>query len=361
MKSASNTAEQNLDPVERAGGVVPRLLFWFFLFIPGLGFAQQPGVRNIQNIFDPQSKPAQLIHSTAALTLLVCFGIFVVVGGLLFFAVWRYRRKGAEDDNEEPPQVYGSAAIELAWTVPPLLIVTMLVLATARTIGEVQNAKFPDDALQITIVGHRFWWEVRYPQFNIVTANEIHVPVSYLSAPRPVRMTLESADVVHGFWVPQLNGKTWLVPNRKNEMWIQPSSLGTFVGNCTVFCGPQHANMLIRVMVQPPDDFFDWVAQQQAPPMARPAGEEGKKAFVANTCGTCHRIGGTATDGVFGPDLTHFGSRDTLGSGVAPNNEENLRIWLRNPQALKPGCLMPDMRLDDKQVDQILVYLKGLK
>ncbi|HWC19255.1 MAG TPA: cytochrome c oxidase subunit II transmembrane domain-containing protein, partial [Terriglobales bacterium] len=180
MKSASNTAEENLDPVERAGGSVPRLLFWFFLFIPGLAFAQQPGVRNIQNIFDPQSKPAQLIHITSALTLLVCFGIFVVVAALLFFAVWRYRRKGSEDDNEEPPQVYGSAAIELAWTVPPLLIVTMLVLATARTIGEVQNAKFPDNALQITVVGHRFWWEVRYPQFNVVTANEIHVPVSYL-------------------------------------------------------------------------------------------------------------------------------------------------------------------------------------
>jgi cytochrome c oxidase subunit 2 len=361
MKSASHAAEQNLDLVERAVGPASRLLFLFSFLSPELALAQDRSVRNIQNIFDPLSKPAQLINNTAALTLLVCFGIFVIVSALLFYAVWRYRQKGSEDDTEEPPQVYGSAAIELAWTIPPLLVVVMLTLATARTIGEIQNAKFPDDALQLTIIGHRFWWEVRYPQYNIVTANEIHVPVSYLSTPRPVRMTLESADVVHGFWVPQLNGKTWLVPNHKNTMWIEPTSLGTFVGNCTVFCGPQHANMLIRVVVHPPDDFFDWITQQQAPPMPHPAGEAGKKAFVANSCGTCHRIGGTASDGVFGPDLTHFASRETLGSGVAPNNDENLRVWLRDPQALKPGCLMPAMKLDDKQVDQILAYLKGLK
>ena len=170
----------------------------------------------------------------------------------------RYRQKPTDDDTTEPPQVYGSTAIELAWTVPPILIVVVLALATARTVGEIQNPKFGGHPLQVRIVGHRFWWEVHYPKYDIVTANEIHVPVSYLSAQRPVELTLTSADVVHGFWVPELNGKKWVVPDRENQWWIQPTSLGTYLGNCTVLCGLQHANMLIRVIAQAPEDFDAW-------------------------------------------------------------------------------------------------------
>jgi cytochrome c oxidase subunit 2 len=334
------------------------LLLLFTTLIPTKAHAQ---VRAIQNIFDPLSKPAELILNTAVLTLLICLGIFLVVSGLLIYAVWRYRRRPTDDNTHEPAQVYGSTAIELAWTVPPILIVVLLVLATARTIGEIKNVKYPDDALQVSVVGHRFWWEIRYPKYDIVTANEIHVPVSYLSAQRPIKLNLKSVDVVHGFWVPQLNGKSWVVPNEDNSLWIQPSSLGTYLGNCTVFCGPQHANMLIRVVVDSPDDFDKWITEQQKAPSLDPAAEVGRKAFMANSCGSCHRIGGTTADGVFGPDLTHYMSRETLGSGVAANTDENIRTWLKDPQVLKQGCLMPNMKLDEKDVDLILAYLKTLK
>ena len=234
--------------------------------LPGTVGAQSADqVRSVQNIFAPVGPPAESIYQTSVLCLLICLGIFVVVGGLLLYAVVRYRRRTTDDDTTEPPQVYGSTAIELAWTVPPILIVVVLALATARTVGEIQNPRFTGDPLQVRIVGHRFWWEVHYPKYNIVTANEIHVPVSYLSTPRPVEMTLISADVAHGFWVPELSGKQWLVPDRENKWWIQPTSLGIYLGNCTVLCGLQHANMLIRVVVESPEDFDTWVTRQQRP------------------------------------------------------------------------------------------------
>src|SRR6478609_1642080 len=165
--------------------------------LPGTAGAQSSDqVRSVQNIFAPVGPPAELLHQTATLVLLICLGIFVIVGGLLFYAVVRYRQRPTDDDTTEPPQVYGSTAIELAWTVPPILIVVVLALATARTVGEIKSPKYTGDPLEIRIVGHRFWWELHYPKYNITTANEIHMPVSYLSTPRPVEMTLQSADVV---------------------------------------------------------------------------------------------------------------------------------------------------------------------
>jgi cytochrome c oxidase subunit II len=387
MKAAHHPAGQDRDVIEGTSGIVqwPHCLVFFVLTIctglkvrsekfirvalllviatlPRTVYAQTADyVRAIQNIFDPLSKPAGLINDTARLVLLICLIIFLVVGGLLLYSVWRYRRKEGDDDTEEPSQVYGSNAIELAWTIPPILIVIVLVLITARTVGEINVTHSSKDTVQLRVIGHRFWWELQYPDYGVTAANEIHVPVSYLSTPRPIQMTLDSADVVHGFWVPQLNGKSWVVPNHRNMMWIQPSSLGTYLGNCTVYCGEQHANMLIRVIVEPPEDFDKWIAGQKSPPANDPSVEGGKKEFIENSCGTCHRIAGTPANGVFGPDLTHYMSRQTLGSGVAVNNDENLRSWLRDPQVLKPGCRMPNMKLDDKEVDLILAYLKTLK
>jgi cytochrome c oxidase subunit II len=386
MKSPDHLAWRDRDVTHGAGGIlrlvrrvsilIPTVgralrdhratLFWsvFLLFaaaLPGTASAQTADqVRSVQNIFEPIGAPAETVYRTSVLVLLICLGIFVIVGGLLLYAVVRYRQRPTDDDATEPPQVYGSTAIELAWTVPPILIVVVLSLATARTVGEIMNPKFAGDPLQIRIVGHRFWWELHYPKYNITTANEIHVPVSYLSTPRPIVLTLASADVAHGFWVPELNGKQWLVPDHDNEWWIQPSVLGTYLGNCTVLCGLQHANMLIRVIVESPEDFDRWVTREQRPPTFDPNVEEGRKAFIANTCGSCHRIEGTTANGIFGPDLTHFMSRQTLGAGVAPNDDKNLRSWLRDPQVLKPGCLMPEMKLDKQQVEQIVAYLKTL-
>jgi cytochrome c oxidase subunit II len=323
--------------------------------------AQDSTIRAIQNIFDPLSAPAEILYRVSLLVLAICAGIFLVVGGLLTYAIIRYRHKGTQDDSEEPPQVYGSAAIELAWTVPPILIVVVLVLVTARTIGEIQRPKLPTDAEQVRIIGHRFWWEVRYPKYDVVTANEIHVPLSDRSKRIATEFVLESADVIHGFWVPQLNGKTMLVPNYRNTMWVEPYKTGIYLGNCTVLCGAQHANMLIRVIVDPPDRYQQWLKEQKAMPANDQKVEEGQRQFIANSCGACHEIDGTNAKGVFGPDLTHFAGRQTLGSGVAENNEANLRSWLQDPQVLKPGCLMPNMKLGDKQLESILAYLRTLK
>jgi cytochrome c oxidase subunit II len=329
--------------------------------LSGIARGEDLPIRSVQNIFTPKSGPAETLFWLAVLVLGICVVIFLVVAGLLTYAIIRYRRRGPSDDESEPPQVYGGAAIELAWTVMPILIVVVLVLVTARTIGEISRPALGESDVQLRIIGHRFWWEVRYPKHNVVTANEIHVPVDSRDQPALTEITLESADVAHGFWVPELNGKTWAVPNYRNTMWIKPFLPAIYFGNCTVLCCDQHANMLIRVFVQERKDYDQWLENQQKPPVSDPAVAQGLKEFVANSCGTCPTIAPSAANGVFGPDLTHFMSRTTLGAGVAANNEENLRSWLKDPQVLKPGCLMPNMKLDDKQVDEILAYLRTLK
>jgi cytochrome c oxidase subunit II len=319
-------------------------------------------LRPLQNMFEPLGRPAEEISTVAWWVLATCGGIFVVVTGLATYALIKYRRRGPEDDLREPPQVYGSASIEMAWTIPPIMIAVVLMLITSRTIGEIQDAKMPDNAIQIRVVGHQWWWEVHYPGYGIVTANEIHVPVSSRDEPRPIRLNLESADVIHSFWVPQLNGKTDLIPNKENQMWIEPFQTGTYLGNCAEYCGTQHARMLLRVVVQEPHEFLDWVYKQKSVPVDEPAAQAGKQAFARNTCVSCHQIGtDTGAPSKFGPDLTHLMSRQTFAAGAAPLNAETLRSWVRDPQVLKPGCLMPNMGMSDQEVDQIVAYLLTLK
>lgn len=321
-------------------------------------------MRPVADMFQPLSRPAEMIHESAVLVLMITAAIFVVVTAMLVFVVWKFRRKGPEDDMEEPPQIYGSTHIELAWTVIPILITFVLILVTSRTIGEIQNAKMPEDALKIRLVGHQWWWEVHYPDLGIITANEIHVPVSTRTGkPRPTEIILESADVIHSFWVPQLAGKTDMVPNKRNRTWIEPFATGTFFGNCAEYCGTQHANMLLRVIVEEPADFDKWVANMKRAPEVPAEGmaAQGHRDFYGNSCVSCHRVDGTVAEGVFGPDLTKLMTRQTIGAGVAPLTPENLHAWVRDPQSLKTGCLMPDMKLLDSEVDSITAYLLTLK
>jgi cytochrome c oxidase subunit II len=314
----------------------------------------------VTNIFAPLSTPAHAIYEISLLVLTICAAIFLIVGGLLAYAVIRFRRR-PEDEGREPPQVYGSNQIELAWTVVPILIVFVLILATARTIYDVQGAIPPADTLNVTVVGHQWWWEIRYPDLGIVTANELHVPVSESGKRRPTYLKLESADVAHSFWVPQLAGKTDLIPNRRNLMWIEPTQPGTYVGNCAEYCGMQHARMLLRVIAHSPDDFEKWVAAQKQPAVENPQLRAGRDAFFLTSCVNCHAIEGTRANGQFGPDLTHLMSRETLGAGVVPNTVENLRAWVRDPQHIKPGALMPNMQLTNGELDQMVAYLSSLK
>jgi cytochrome c oxidase subunit 2 len=314
----------------------------------------------VTSIFRPLAQPAQEIKETSFLVLAICAVIFVVVAGLLIYAIVRFRHR-AGDESSEPPQVYGSNQIELAWTVLPILIVFVLILVTSRTIADIQNRKAPRGAIQATVIGHQWWWEIRYPELGIVTANELHVPASDGTGSRPTFLKLQSADVAHSFWVPLLSGKTDLIPNRENLMWIEPTRPGTYPGNCAEYCGMQHARMLIRVIVQPPGEFERWVADQKRAVAEEPSAQEGRRVFFANSCVNCHTIRGTSAQGAFGPDLTHLMSRETLASGAAPNTPERLRAWVRDPQKLKVGCLMPNMQMSDVEVDQIVSYLQTLK
>lgn len=320
----------------------------------------------VPNMFAPVSAPAESIRALSFLVMGIAAGIFLVVSGVLFWCVWRYRQRPGDD--REPPQVYGSNQIEWAWTLVPVLIVVVLFLATARTIYELQVTETPPDALKVTIVGHQWWWEIRYPDLGVVTANELHLPVSAQGAKRPTYLTLESQDVIHSFWIPQLAGKTDVVPNRQNLMWVEPTETGTFLGQCAEYCGTQHAKMMLRVIVHEPAEFERWAATQRAAaPGAAPDAHDpvtvaaGRAVFQRTACINCHTLDGTNADGRFGPDLSHLMSRTTIGAGAAVNTPENLRAWVDDPHQFKPGVLMPAMKLDDADLDQLTAFLLTLK
>jgi cytochrome c oxidase subunit 2 len=327
--------------------------------IAGSGSALSP-----TNIFDPAGTPAHSTFELSMLVLSVTLGIFLVVASLLLYALIRYRQRPA-DSEREPAQIYGSNQIELSWTVIPILIVVMLFLATTRVILDTQAAPKPSGALDVTVIGHQFWWEYRYPKLGVVTANELHVPISDPAKPTPTYLSLSSADTDHSFWVPRLAGKTDLIPNRRNTMWIDPQAPGLYLGQCAQYCGTQHAKMLLRVYAQSPEDFAAWIKQQQRAAgqdfSANPAAAEGRAVFMRSACINCHTVAGTVATGRFGPDLTHLASRDTIASGPVQNTAENLRQWIADPNSMKPGALMPSMHLNDHDLDVITAYLTTLR
>jgi cytochrome c oxidase subunit II len=310
------------------------------------------------NIFAPASTPANWIMGVSLYTVATTAAIFVVVFSLLAYVVIKFRNKRG-DDRSEPAQIYGSNQVELAWTVIPILIVVALFLAAARVIASVQNAPRPSGALEVIVTGHQYWWEYRYPRLNIVTANELHIPLSDPAHPAPTFLTLLSADTDHSFWVPRLGGKTDLIPNHPNSMWIDPRETGLFLGQCSQYCGTQHAKMLLRVYVDTPEDFDRWVKTQQQ--QAQSTQSSGQRVFESTACVNCHAVSGTNAKGRFGPDLSHLMTRDTLASGAAPNTPEMLRLWIKNPDAIKPGSKMPAMGLSDRDVDAVTAYLETLR
>jgi cytochrome c oxidase subunit 2 len=254
--------------------------------------------------------------------------------------------------------------VEAAWTAAPLIIVMVLMLATGRVIHEIQAAPRPPDAVEVTVVGKQWWWEIRYPRLGVVTANELHVPVSDSLVRRPTFLTLESSDVVHSFWVPRVAGKTDLIPNRTNHTWVEPRKAGTYLGQCAEYCGTQHTLMLLRIVAEPPEQFARWVEEQRqaaATAPTEPVAAAGRRVFLGTVCASCHTVAGTSANGKIGPDLTHLMSRATIGAGTAPNVRDRLRAWIGNPGALKHGVLMPAMQIDDAYLDQLVAYLLTLR
>jgi cytochrome c oxidase subunit II len=338
-----------------------RLSTWACCSLLLAGFAVPAHASNSPtSIFAPDSTPARSIFGLSVIVLSVTAIVFVAVFGLLVYAVVKFRQKELDDDRE-PPQVYGSTQIELAWTIIPILIVLVLFLASARVVVDIQNAKEPHSAVDVTVVGHQYWWEYRYPQYNVVTANELHVPVSDPAHPTPTFLTLLSVDTDHSFWVPRLAGKTDLIPNHPNNMWIDPQQTGVYLGQCAQYCGIQHAKMLLRVYVQTQADFDRWIKEQSRSAAVTDGASRGRAVFESSECLSCHSIKGIAGNGTFGPDLTHLMSRETIASGVAPNTPENLRKWVKDPSSIKPGATMPALQLTDKQLDDVTAYLESLR
>jgi cytochrome c oxidase subunit II len=335
-------------------------IFWFFCLCVGACAAlAQEGPRATPSIFAPASTPAREINQISHFVLLMTGTIFVVVAGLLTYVIIKYKARGTAEQHE-PAQVYGSTQVELAWTVIPVLIVVVLFLTTARIIFAIQDAPEPKSALDVTVVGHQFWWEFRYPKLGIVTANELHVPVSSPALSEPTYLRLLSADTDHSFWVPQLAGKTDLIPNHPNQMWIDPQYPGLYVGQCAQFCGVEHALMLLRVYVDTPEQFAAWVKNQQQPGVQDAKVAAGRHIFETEACMNCHTVTGTVAKGTFGPDLTHLMSRATIAAGAASNTPDNLRSWIRDPNQFKPGALMPAMQLSDEQINELVAYLSTL-
>jgi len=316
----------------------------------------------LPTIFNPAGPVAAELETVTWLLVGICAAIFVVVQGALIHAIrtsLRARREalaaGGGDAAGEPPQVYGSNPVELAWTVIPVIIVFLLALTSIRLIRDIELTEPPEGALRIQVIAHQWWWEYRYPEEGIVTANELVVPVD-----RPVWLELHSADVIHSWWVPQLAGKTDCIPGHPNALWFKATRTGVFLGQCAEYCGNQHANMLLRVEVRDETGYDAWVRSQQAPAVDDPQTRPGRDLFLALACQRCHDIAGIST-GSFGPNLTHFMSRTTLGAGVAPLNRETLRSWIADPQVLKPGANMPSLKLDEAQLDAVVAYLLTLQ
>jgi cytochrome c oxidase subunit 2 len=319
------------------------------------------------NMFDPAGPNAAGVRDLFYLVLAITGVIFLLVEGMLIYCIIRFRHKPGADAPRlasiEPPQIYGSKPIEVAWTVLPTLIVFVLFLVVARTIAQVRHSQVPEGAMRVVVIGHQWWWEYRYPQddnpeHDIIAANEMHMPIG-----KPVHLELRSADVIHSFWVPRLAGKTDVVPGRTNHMWFQADETGWMLGQCAEYCKGQHANMMIRVYADTESDFQKWLDEQKKPAVDLPSARNGRKFFLSQSCVNCHRVTfpGSVAVGTFGPDLTHLMSRKTLVTGIVPNDELNLWNWVHNPQTIKPGCLMPDMHLTKPEVDLMVEYLLSLK
>ncbi|MBT6164823.1 MAG: cytochrome c oxidase subunit II [Phycisphaerae bacterium] len=332
-------------------GRIPYKLFVTFVM---LGTSLAVASPQNLNMFNPVSPAATPIRDLFFLVFGVIGVIFLITEGALILSIFKFRSTGKE--TKEPPQMYGSNPIELAWTVVPVLIVFVLFLVTTRSIYSLDMQEPPEGALRVKATGHQWWWEFEYEDLGITTAGELHVPKGV-----PVFVELRSADVIHSFWVPRLAGKIDCIPNRENHMWFQADEIGTWYGQCAEFCGTQHAKMLIRVISEDKKDFDSWATNQLLPAVEVPTPMNGKDTFLSLACINCHTVQGVTHQGGFGPDLTHLMSRDTIASGAAENTPENLTKWLLNPNSIKDGCLMPNMMLTENQVASLVEFLTTLK
>jgi cytochrome c oxidase subunit 2 len=322
-----------------------------------LAFAESSdAVRQPMTTWVPKSDNAELVHGVYKLIFILAGAVFIGIMALTLIFSLLYR----ERPGQVARQFHGNSRLEVVWTLIPVLIVVAMAVPTFSTMA-VTSKPAPDNALQVIAIGHQWWWEFQYPELGISTANELHLPVN-----RPVSIKLQSTDVIHSFWVPQLSGKVDNVPGHENHMWFTPTEARAepYLGQCAEFCGLSHANMRFRVFVSAQPDFEKWsksAAGDRVAPTADLA-KAGEQQFVTSGCVGCHTVKGQqGAAGKVGPDLSHFAARTTLASGTLDRTPDNVRKWLANPQAVKPGALMPNLNLSPEALDKLVAYLEGLK
>ncbi|MBF6589995.1 MAG: cytochrome c oxidase subunit II [Ktedonobacterales bacterium] len=320
--------------------------------IAGCGTSKTPDILNAKGPI--AAKEAWLFW----LILIIATIVFVLVTGALLYSIIRFR---ARPDSPAPRQLAGNTKLEIAWTIVPSVVLFIVLVATIATmLGLAQPTN--KQALRVTAIGHQWWWEFQYPDLSIVTADELHIPAGQV-----VQIDLRSDNVIHSFWVPQLGGKTDVIPGHNNSMWLQADAPGgPYRGECAEFCGTQHANMDFTVIVDSASTFQTWVANQQLPaaPPTQQQLTQGARLFAQGQCVGCHQINGVnklAT--VIGPNLTHFGSRILIAGGVLENTRDNLRNWIANAQTVKNGSDMPSFgsTYSSSDLDALVAYLESLK
>jgi len=288
----------------------------------------------------PHSPQTLVIAALFANILILSAVIFLIVAGLVAYAALRYR---ARPGDAEPAQTFGSKAVEIAWTVIPIVIVTGIFIVTVRAMALVDAPLQPAFAPDLVVTGHQWWWDARYPN-GAIAVSEIHIP-----AGRRLLVEVDSTDVIHDFWVPQLARKMDAIPGRHGYIWLQADKPGTYQGVCSEFCGAQHAHMHFLVIAQAEPEYSVWLRRQAAPAARLPI------PVFERKCAECH------ANSLKGPDLTHIAGRDTLGANLSKNTRANLALWIEKPQSVKPGNRMPDQQLTGAEVRDLTGYLESLE
>ncbi len=305
--------------------------------------------------FNPISPQERDISNLFVGILIVGAVVFTLVTALVVIAMIRFRHRPGNAD--EPRQEFGRRGLEIGWTIAPAVLLAVILGFTVKTMAATSPGP-GDHPPDIVVTGYQWWWGIQYPASGVVTANEVHLPVG-----RRMLLQLEGGDVIHDFWVPQLGRKMDMIPGHTNWLWVEPTKVGTYLGACAEYCGTEHAWMRIRVIVQPQAEFDSWQRQQAQAAVAPTGGDAARGAmlFQQQTCASCHAIAGTNANAPVGPNLTHFGGRDTIAAGVLDNTPDNLAKWLKDPQAVKPGNHMPNLQLTDDQIRTLVAYLEAQK
>ena len=317
--------------------------------------------RSPQSWVNPQGPYASAIYDLFLPIFITAVVVFVVVQGLIVYSVFKFRERPGGPPAQ---QFHGNLTIELTSTIITALVFIVVLAMTVNT-QRVLSAPLetpPADAIRVKAIGHQWWWEFEYQDSGFVTASDMVIPTG-----TTVIVEVTAADVIHAFWVPMLTGQVAGIPGRTNHIWLKSEKDGTYAGVCNQFCGIQHALMRYAAISVPRPEFDAWVERQRmAPvtPVSSPNADQslvlqakGAQLFAAGACKTCHMIRGTDAIGKVGPDLTHFSSRTSIASKTLPSTVENVKAWLRNPQAVKPGTIMPNLNLKEEDIDALTAYL----